>query len=127
MSPLAKRAPFMSGAATLLLSGLGDAQMEAYLAAARLRPNTPKTIVDRDALRAALAKARRDGYAVADEELEVGLRSIAVPIRDGNGAVIAALNLSTQTARYSVAELKRTVLPRLMEAAGRIEDYFVVQ
>ncbi|TAN12993.1 MAG: IclR family transcriptional regulator, partial [Rhizobiaceae bacterium] len=75
----------------------------------------------------AIATARRDGFAIADEELEPGLRSVAVPIRDGRGKIVAALNVSTQTARMSVAEMKREILPMLKEAAERIESYFLVQ
>ncbi|MEP4422508.1 MAG: IclR family transcriptional regulator C-terminal domain-containing protein, partial [Nitratireductor sp.] len=62
-----------------------------------------------------------------DEELEPGLRSIAVPVRDGNGAIVAAINVSTQTARLSVAELKSEVLPALNDATAKIRDFFAVQ
>jgi len=110
-----------------LLSGLDDDRLEAFLEKARLKPNTPKTITDPARLREAIEKIRRDGFAVADEELELGLRSIAVPIHDGTGRIVAALNVSTQTARFSVVEMKREILPRLKEAATRIEDYFLVQ
>ncbi|CAG1007864.1 partial Pca regulon regulatory protein, partial [Rhizobiaceae bacterium] len=54
-------------------------------------------------------------------------RSIAVPLRDRSGAVVAAINVSTQSARMSVDEMRRDFLPLLMNAAARIEDYFVVQ
>jgi IclR family pca regulon transcriptional regulator len=111
----------------VLLSGLDDEQLAAFLKKAALKPNTPKTIIDPTALREAIEKIRRDGFAVADEELELGLRSIAVPIHDGTGGTVAALNVSTQTARFSVAEMKREILPKLKEAAARIEDYFLVQ
>jgi IclR family pca regulon transcriptional regulator len=111
----------------VLLAGLDDARLEAFLKKASLHANTPKTITQPSALREAVGRVRLDGYAIADEELEVGLRSIAVPIRDGSGRTVAALNVSTQTARLSVADLKRAVLPRLKEAAVGIEDYFLVQ
>lgn len=111
----------------VLLSGLEEREFEAFLKKAVLTPNTPKTITDPEALREAIATARRDGFAIADEELEPGLRSVAVPIRDGRGKIVAALNVSTQTARMSVAEMKREILPMLKEAAERIESYFLVQ
>ena len=66
-------------------------------------------------------RARRDGYALVDQELEEGLRSIAVPIRDGSGAVVAAMNLSTHAARRSVASMRSELLPALRETAARIE------
>jgi IclR family pca regulon transcriptional regulator len=111
----------------VLLSGLEAAEFEAFLKKATLTPNTPKTITDPSALRNAVAAVRRDGFAIADEELEPGLRSIAVPIRDGTGKTAAALNVSTQTARMSVVEMKREILPKLKGAAERIEGYFLVQ
>jgi len=111
----------------VLLSGLDEGQFTAFLEKASLKPNTPKTITDRAILRETIKKVRRDGFAIADEELELGLRSIAVPIHDGTGRIVAALNVSTQTARLSVAEMKREILPKLKAAAARIEDYFLVQ
>ena len=111
----------------VILSGLPPAGLDAFLARAAIRPNTPKTVTDRAALAALIAKAGRDGYAAVDEELELGLRSIAVPIRDQAGCIVAAINVSTQTARLSIAEMERDILPELREAATRIEDFFVVQ
>jgi len=111
----------------VLLSGLDEEQFQAFLEKAALTPNTPKTITHPAALRDAVARVRRDGFAIADEELELGLRSIAVPIRDGTGKIVAALNVSTQTARFSVPEMKREILPKLKNAAERIESYFLMQ
>jgi IclR family pca regulon transcriptional regulator len=111
----------------VLLSGLDENQLATFLDKAVLKPNTPKTITDPAALREAVNKVRRDGFAIADEELELGLRSVAVPIHDGTGRIVAALNVSTQTARFSVADMKRDILPRLKEAAARIEDYFLAR
>ncbi len=111
----------------VLLSGLEAAEFEAFLKKATLTPNTPKTITDPSVLREAIDKVRHDRFAIADEELEPGLRSVAVPIHDGTGRIVAALNVSTQTARMSVAEMKRDILPRLKESAERIESYFLVQ
>jgi IclR family transcriptional regulator, pca regulon regulatory protein len=111
----------------VLLSGLDGAALEAFLARADLKANTPKTITDGGTLRQMIEKARMDGFAVADEELEVGLRSIAVPIRNGSRDVVAAINVSTQSARHSVSEMKKEFLPVLKDAAERIEAFFVVQ
>ena len=64
---------------------------------------------------------RRQGYAIVDEELEAGLRSVAVPIEDAAGAVTAAVNLSVQASRTTVADLRRRLLAPLREAAAAIE------
>ncbi len=88
---------------------------------------TRKTVTDRVRLAELVRAVRRDGYALVDEELEIGLRSIAVPIRDRTGRVVAAINVPAQSARQSVAQMKRTLLPSLMEAARKIEDFLVVQ
>lgn len=111
----------------VLLSGLDDGDLAAFAARAAIRPNTPKTITDRATLAEAVRKAGRDGYAIVDEELEIGLRSIAVPVRDRTKRIVAAINVSTQSSRFSIEEMEREILPLLEGAARRIEDFFVVQ
>lgn len=111
----------------VLLSDLTPDQLETYLAKATIRPNTPKTVTDRAQLAGLIARARDDGYAAVDEELELGLCSIAVPIRNRLGRIEAAINVSTQSARFSISGMEREFLPHLKEAAASIEDYFVVQ
>ncbi|QOV37752.1 helix-turn-helix domain-containing protein [Streptomyces ferrugineus] len=86
-----------------------------------LRPLTPRTITDPAALASALSDIRARGYALVDEELEAGLRSVAVPVRDRTGRVVAAMNVAMHAARRSVEECEREVLPELMETAGRVE------
>jgi DNA-binding IclR family transcriptional regulator len=76
-----------------------------------LRPMTPNTIVNPKRLREVLAGVRRDGYAINDEELELGLRSIAVPVRGASGTVLAALNVGAQAARVSVEQLQKSSCP----------------
>ena len=111
----------------VLLSQLSAPELDAYLAKATIRPNTSKTITDPAQLAATIARAGVDGYAVVDEELELGLRSIAVPIRNRSGRIEAAINVSTQSARISISGMEREFLPHLQAAAAAIEDYFVVQ
>ena len=111
----------------VLAAGLDDASLDAFVARANPSALTSKSLTTREALADAIGAARRDGFAIVDEELELGLRSIAVPIRDRAGRTVAAINVSTQAARFSVAEMRREILPRLKEAAAGIEDFFVVQ
>ena len=105
----------------VLLSGAPDEQVDATLSRADLRKLTGHTITSTDVLREAIWQVRRQGYAIVDQELEVGLRSIAVPIRDPAGAVVAAVNLSTQASRTTVADMKRRLLPPLRETAAAVE------
>ncbi|MFI6008374.1 IclR family transcriptional regulator C-terminal domain-containing protein [Streptomyces sp. NPDC051243] len=85
-----------------------------------LRPLTPRTTTDPTTLAAELEEIRGRGYALVDEELEEGLRSIAVPVRDRTGRVVAAANVATHAARRSVEECVRDVLPELTATAERI-------
>ncbi|MFX5464605.1 IclR family transcriptional regulator C-terminal domain-containing protein, partial [Acinetobacter baumannii] len=79
-----------------MLAHLPDDQLKAYFEKVKLRALTDKTVVSQKRLRDILAGVRAQGYAVIDEELEVGLRSIAVPVRGASGNVLAALNVGAQ-------------------------------
>jgi IclR family pca regulon transcriptional regulator len=92
-----------------------------YLASATLRPLTPHTKADPALLRAELARIRAQGWALVDQELEEGLRSVAAPIRDGGGHVIAAVNVSTHAGRRSTEQVVDDLLEPLLRAARAIE------
>lgn len=111
----------------VLLSDLPPAELRAFLASARIVAHTPKSITDRNDLEREITDVAQRGYAIIDEELELGLRSIAVPVRDRSGRIAAAINISTQSSRFSPDEMKTLILPHLRDAARSIEDYFVVQ
>ncbi|MFD6565739.1 IclR family transcriptional regulator [Micromonospora profundi] len=96
--------------------------LDAYLATAQLRPLTRRTITDRAKLRTVLAKIATQGYAIVDQELEEGLRSLAAPIHGENGSVIAAVNVSAHASRGSFEVIRRDLLPPLLAAAKRIEE-----
>jgi IclR family pca regulon transcriptional regulator len=78
---------------------------------------TPKTITDHEKLLRTLSQARRQGWALVSEELELGLMSLAVPIRDRAGRAVAAINVSSRPQRQSVAEMQRRCLPALQSVA----------
>ncbi|WP_200303369.1 IclR family transcriptional regulator domain-containing protein [Streptomyces adelaidensis] len=86
-----------------------------------LTPLTPHTLTDRIQLLSLLERVRHDGYALVDGELEEGLRSIAVPVRDRDGRVVAAVNVAMHSSRRTVEQCVTDVLPELRVAAGRIE------
>jgi IclR family transcriptional regulator, pca regulon regulatory protein len=86
----------------------------------RLVAHTKRTITSRPKLHEELAYIRKKGYAIVDQELEIGLRSIAVPIRTKAGLVVAAMNVGTQAARVSIVELRGRIYPELSAAARRL-------
>ncbi len=104
----------------VLLADLAPSELDAHLGASELRPLTPKTIVDPGRLRKALAQVHSRGFAMVDQELEVGLRSIAVPVHV-DGRVVAALNVSMHAGRGSAEAARRSLLPELRAAASAIE------
>lgn len=106
----------------VLLAALPEPALEHYFGIAALERRTQKTITSKQTLRRALSRIRADDYAIADEEMEDGLISIAVPIRNSSGEVIAAINLSSHTSRMSLDELVARMLPRLRRAAERIDE-----
>jgi IclR family pca regulon transcriptional regulator len=106
----------------VLLAGQSDDWLDAYLASADLRAITEHTISDAARLRAELAHIREQGWALVDQELEEGLRSIAAPIRDPEGRVIAALNLSAHTSRTGRDDMCEEFLPPLLATAKLIGE-----
>jgi IclR family pca regulon transcriptional regulator len=105
----------------VLLAGLPERERQERLRRADLRPLARKTVTDPDRLAVILREVAANGYALVDGELDEGLRSIAVPIRDACGRVVAAINLSTHTARGSVSDTRARLLEPLRHAAWDIE------
>lgn len=105
----------------VLLAAASPTWLERYLARVELVALTPHTVTDRVELRRVLACVRRDGYALVDQELELGLRSMAVPLHGRGGEVVAAMNISAPLERGSVAEITAELLPPLREAARALE------
>jgi len=101
----------------VLLAALPDAELDAYLGRVPLKPFTERTIVVADTLKRELERVRERGFSLVDQELELGLRSIAVPIRTASGGVVAAVNVSAQAARVTCPEMEVQFLPRLLRAA----------
>lgn len=104
----------------VMLANLPPQELDAYFTRVKLRPMTEHTVVNQKRLREILAGVRRDGYALIDEELELGLRSIAVPVRGASGQVLAALNVGAQAARVSAEKMKQEFLPVLLRGAQEL-------
>jgi IclR family pca regulon transcriptional regulator len=105
----------------VLLAGLPDGELDERLARIEFEPLTARTVTDAEMLRKTLEHVRRQGYAATDQELEEGLRSLAVPIHDGAGSVTAALNVSVHASRATMTALRREFLPSAQQAAAAIE------
>lgn len=105
----------------MLLACLDEAELEAYLDRPAFGSYTARTITDPAALRAQLTVARERGWATVDQELEEGLRAVAVPVRGSGGVVVAALNISSSIVFRTEESMERDLLPPLRVAAERIE------
>lgn len=103
-----------------LLAHRDPAWLDAYFGRTPLRRLTPRTLTGESDLRRALEEVRRTGFALVDEELEVGLRSIAVPVFDGAGRLACAVNVGVQAARVPAADLVTRVFPVLEDAAKEL-------
>ena len=104
----------------ILLAALDDAALDDYLGHADLQIKTSRTLHTPEALRENIAEIRRKGWVIVDQELEVGLRSLAVPLKDSAGQVLAALNVGTHASRVSRQELESRFLPVLLEASREL-------
>jgi IclR family pca regulon transcriptional regulator len=107
----------------VLLAYLPTEQLEHYLAHVNLVPHTTRTVTSVDKLRVALRNVRRNGYALVDQELEVGLRSLAVPVYSPSGRVVATINLSGNAPRLSILEMQSRFLTPLRNAANELSAY----
>lgn len=105
-----------------ILAHLTPAELKAYLDSTELLQLTPHTINDRDELIAELKRVREQGWAMVDQELEEGLRSIAAPLHDQTGKVVAALNLSASSRRVDTEEVIDHLLPQLLQTAKAIDE-----
>ena len=108
---------FCTAMGRVLLAACPPEEAKARLAAMNLRALTPQTQTNVEALSDILAHVRLDGYSLVDEELELGLRSLAVPVRNAQGCVVAAMNVSAQAGRVSIEALLAEMLPILRAAS----------
>lgn len=104
----------------VLMAAQPDAWVDEYLASTPLRQYTENTVTDADRLRDIVGVARARGYAVVDRELEPLLRSIAAPVRGSDGAVVAALNISSNAAAR-LARDHQALLPLLLRTVAELE------
>ncbi len=104
----------------ILLAALDDVSLHEYLAHAEFQAKTSRTLRTPEALLECLQKVREQGWCVVDQELEQGLRSIAVPVYDASGQVLAALNVSTHAGRVTRTELEQRFLPIMLSSSREL-------
>lgn len=113
---------FATSMGRVLLAELPPERLGCVLAASENRPLTPNTVTDPQRLREEIHAAGQQGWALIDQELELGLRSIGAPLRDGSGQVVAALNISAHAGRIGLDQLRRDLLPELLDTARSISE-----
>jgi IclR family pca regulon transcriptional regulator len=104
----------------VILANMPEEALNTYLENVKLRAYTERTVVSVPRLREILAEVKQSGFAIVEEELEVGLRSIAVPVHGATGAVHAALNVGAQATRVSSRQLQDDFLPVLLKGAQEL-------
>lgn len=109
----------------VLLSGLDDDALDAYLESARLRKLTAITVVDREPLRQAILRTRQQGYAWVDGELDDSIAGLAVPVRDQDGSIVAAVNVSLPAGTYGEDAAVSEFLQPLRQTATQLRATMV--
>jgi IclR family pca regulon transcriptional regulator len=111
---------FCTSMGRVLMADLPAEKLDEFLAGIEFKRYTERTVVLAERLRQILRLVQRNGFSVVDQELESGLRSMAVPVRDSAGRVVAALNVGTHAQRVSIQDLQVRFLPHLKAAAEEL-------
>jgi IclR family pca regulon transcriptional regulator len=104
----------------VLLSGLTPSALADYLKHCKPEARTPRTLTDRAAIRKAIEAVTDTNYAATDEELAIGMVSMATPVRNVTGEIVAAMSISAFSARITIKEMVKTFLPVLAQQAERL-------
>ncbi|GLY92298.1 IclR family transcriptional regulator domain-containing protein [Actinoallomurus iriomotensis] len=118
---------YASAMGRALLSGLSAQELAHYLRETQLTAHTDRTITDPDKLRTEIEHVRQNGWALLDQELEIGVRSIATPVRDHVGRIIAAISVGTHAQLVEEHELTTTILPAMLDCATAIQQDLTAQ
>lgn len=104
----------------VLLSALSHDELSSYLESCELEKRTRKTLVDRSAIQREIRLVQKRNFAMVDEELEIGVRGLATPVRNSSGKIVAAASASTFAARISKDKMVKKFLPVLVRQAKLI-------
>jgi IclR family pca regulon transcriptional regulator len=120
-----RRPAYCTSMGRVLLAHLPEPTLDAYFRAVELEPLTAHTITDESELRALLMKIRKQEFCLSDQQMELDLRTIAVPLRNNSGQVVAAIHVSTQASSTTKQQMIQKFLPVLREAATAIRALLV--
>lgn len=113
---------YCTSAGRVLLAGLPDTELATYLRSVKFEKLTPRTITGAASLRKEIERARRDGWYLINEELEIGARALSVPLRDDAGRTVAAMNLSCYAGRVSAEQMRSAFLPEMQKTAALVDS-----
>ena len=111
---------FCTSMGRVLMAELPAEKLDEFLVRVEFKRYTERTVTTAEKLRQILRLVQRNGYSIVDQELESGLRSMAVPIHDAAGRVVAALNVGAHAQRISIQDLQVRFLPHLKAAAQEL-------
>jgi IclR family pca regulon transcriptional regulator len=120
MQPGSRVPAYCTGNGRVLLAALPQADVEAWVSRQALTALTQHTIVHPERLSIEIARARSLGYACIDQELELGLRTVALPLKNYRGDVVASMNISVHATRMSMDQLVEHCLPPLLQAQAHL-------
>lgn len=116
---------FASSLGRVLLAGFSDHDLDAFVDGLQPQALTAHTVIDKKRMRHAIVEARTHGYSIADQEVEVGFRSIAVPLKRLDGRIVAALNIGIHSERGTVETMQKDYLPKLKALADELQQQLI--
>ena len=122
LQPATRVPAYCTANGRVLVAGLPQAEADAWVERQMLQALTPYTITQPERLRQEIARVRAQGYAAVDQELELGLRTVSVPLRNYRGDVVAAINISVHASRISMEQLTDQCLPALLQAQAQLRQ-----
>jgi IclR family pca regulon transcriptional regulator len=121
----ARRPAYCTSPGRVLLAHLPERDLNAYFRAVKLVPLTVHTVTDETKLRGILAKILKDDYCLSDQQTELDLRTIAVPLRNNMGQVVAAMHVASQASRTSKRQMIDRFLPQMRKGAAEVRALLV--
>lgn len=113
---------YCTAAGKVQIANMSEEELESYLASKELKPYTVNTITDREVLRKQLKQVAELGYAVDDEELDIGVKCVSAPIRDYTRRIIGAVSISGPSMRFGAERMERELIPLILKASTEISS-----